>query len=67
MSIPLSRRETQVIKFLWDGLSIKETAATLILSQSTVYNYTERINQKLEAKTLIEACRKARQLGILDA
>lgn len=51
----LSERERQILWFMMDGASNKEIALKLSISNSTVEKHLERIYQKLEATSRIEA------------
>jgi DNA-binding NarL/FixJ family response regulator len=60
----LSARETEVLRFLAQGQTIKEIADAIGLSPKTVANHQSAIKQKLEAETAIELLRKANELGL---
>jgi DNA-binding NarL/FixJ family response regulator len=61
----LSDRELQVLSSLSDGLSNKEIAEKLFLSEGTVKNYISSIYSKLDVKDRIQASRKAHEEGML--
>lgn len=50
-STPLSPRELAVLRLLLSGLSLKEVAATLGLSITTVSTYKKRVMAKFGYKT----------------
>lgn len=54
-SIPLSERESEVLKFLTLGLSNKDIAVAMGLSPSTVKRHVENILRKLRMKNRVEA------------
>lgn len=51
----LSPRETDVLKYLAQGLSNKDIAVTMRLSPSTVKRHVENILRKLRLKNRVEA------------
>ncbi|WP_438435099.1 response regulator transcription factor [Gorillibacterium sp. sgz500922] len=55
----LSEREKQVLKGLADGLSNKEIAALLFISEGTVRNYISSVYSKLDVRNRAEAARMA--------
>ena len=55
LSLPLSQREREVLKFVAKGLSNKEIAVSMRLSPSTVKRHVENILRKLHLKNRIEA------------
>jgi DNA-binding NarL/FixJ family response regulator len=63
--IELSTRERDVLRLLADGLTKKEIADKLALSQHTVDNYLRRIYGKLHVNTLGGAVAKALRDGLL--
>ncbi|MBM7635435.1 response regulator transcription factor [Streptococcus saliviloxodontae] len=63
---PLSLQEQKVLDLLSQGLTNKEIAAALFLSNGTVRNYVSSIFNKLSVGTRIEAMTKARDKGWLD-
>jgi len=63
--IDLSTRERDVLRHLADGLTKKEIADKLDLSQHTVDNYLRRIYGKLHVNTLGGAVAKALRDGLL--
>ncbi|MEA4908701.1 MAG: response regulator transcription factor [Anaerolineaceae bacterium] len=63
-SEPLSAREQDVLRLLARGLSNKEIALRLSLSEGTVKNYVTNIFQKLGVQDRTQAALQARQLGL---
>ncbi len=62
---PLTERERQVLQAAEDGATTGVIARDLGLSEGTVRNYLSEAISKLEAKSRVEAARKARELGWL--
>lgn len=60
----LSERETEILKLVARGLSNKEIALRLSLTEGTVKNYVSAILQKLGVQDRTQAALKARELGI---
>lgn len=63
--VHLSRRELDVLHHVAAGLSNRETASTLNLSQHTVKQYTSALYRKLDVRNRAEAASRAQQLGLL--
>ena len=61
----LSERETEVVRLLAEGLTMKEMAQRLSLSPRTLETYRARALEKLELKTRAELVRYAIQCGWL--
>lgn len=61
----LTERETEVLRQLSLGLSNKEIAAKLVLTEGTVKLHLHRIYAKLHAKGRVQALRAAKQAGII--
>lgn len=61
----LSERELQVLQCISDGLSNKEIAEKLFLSEGTVKNYISGIYSKMDVRDRIQASKKAHDEGIL--
>jgi DNA-binding CsgD family transcriptional regulator len=60
----LSTRELEVLRWLAQGLTVKEIAESMGLSPKTVANHQSAIKQKLEADTAIELVRRVNELGL---
>jgi len=67
LSQPLTRRELEVCIYLSEGRSVNEIAATLYLSEKTVYSHRQHIMDKLGATTVIELAQVAARMGIVPA
>lgn len=63
---PLSRRETEVLQLLAQGLTTEAAGQKLFLSPTTVRSYAENAMRKLEARNRVHAVAIAVRLGILD-
>ena len=61
----LSDRELQVLRLIEKGLMSKQIAETLSISINTVNRHRQEIRCKLNARSAIEACRVAKDLGLL--
>jgi DNA-binding NarL/FixJ family response regulator len=61
--IPLSARETEILQFVTDGLSNKEIAMQLGISQQTVKNHMTSILNKLNVKDRTQAAVTALKHG----
>jgi len=64
-AVSLSERETEVVRLLAEGLTMKEMAQQLALSPRTLETYRARALEKLELKTRAELVRYAIQCGWL--
>ncbi len=62
----LTTREFEVLELIAEGLSNKEIAAQLFVTESTVKTHVSNILIKLDAKRRTEAIQKAKQLQIID-
>ncbi len=61
----LSGREIEVLKLVSGGMSNKEIAETLVISEGTVKNHLSNILAKLSARDRIQAVEIARRVGLL--
>jgi DNA-binding NarL/FixJ family response regulator len=66
MSVGLSEREREVLELVARGLTNKEVATTLGLSQFTVRNHLNHITEKLDVSDRTEAIVVALQSGIIS-
>jgi DNA-binding NarL/FixJ family response regulator len=62
---PLSERELEVLRLLSTGLSNREIAERLFLSEGTVKNYVTSILQKIGARDRTQAALRGRELGLI--
>ena len=62
---PLTERELDVLRALADGLSNREAAARLYLSEGTVKNHVTSVLAKLGVRDRTQAALRARALGLL--
>jgi DNA-binding NarL/FixJ family response regulator len=62
----LTIREFEVLELIVEGLSNKEIAAQLFVTESTIKTHVSNILIKLDAKRRTEAIQKAKQLQIID-
>jgi pimeloyl-ACP methyl ester carboxylesterase/DNA-binding CsgD family transcriptional regulator len=62
---PLSRRETEVLRLVASGLSNREIAASLVLSEHTVHRHVANILRKLAQSTRAAAAAHATRLGLI--
>jgi two-component system, NarL family, response regulator DesR len=60
---PLTGRECEVLRLVTTGATAQEIARRLNLSTGTVRNYLSHILNKTEARSRIEAVRKAQEAG----
>jgi len=61
----LSAREMEVLRQLCRGLTNREIAKRLFISEGTIKGHLNRIFRKLEVRNRTEAVVKTRELGIL--
>ncbi|PCH77701.1 MAG: DNA-binding response regulator [Flavobacteriaceae bacterium] len=62
---PLSKRETEILKMIDNGLNNKEVSMHLKLSIRTVEVHRFNMMKKLKAKNVLELLKKARNNGLL--
>ena len=62
----LSERESEIFRMIARGLSIKQIATELTLSDKTVSTYVSRIREKTGLASYVEMARYALQNGIVD-
>ena len=62
-NLGLTRREQQLVQLVSEGLTNKEIAARLYLSEQTVKNHIQRMLRKAGASDRLEAVEKWRALG----
>jgi pimeloyl-ACP methyl ester carboxylesterase/DNA-binding CsgD family transcriptional regulator len=62
---PLSRRETEVLRLVAAGLSNREIATSLVLSEHTVHRHVANILRKLSQSSRAAAAAQAARAGII--
>lgn len=63
---PLTKREEEILREVLSGLSKKEIAEKLYISERTLYNHLANIYAKLGVKNSLEAYKFALELGYID-
>ena len=61
----LSRRELEVLEFMASGLSNREIAERLFVSENTVKTHASRLFEKLDVKRRTQAIEKAKRLLLI--
>jgi DNA-binding NarL/FixJ family response regulator len=61
----ISKRELEVLSLIAQGLSNREIAAQLFVSENTIKTHTSRLFEKLEAEKRIQAVDRAKKLGLI--
>jgi len=62
---PLSRRETEVLRLVAEGLSNREIASSLVLSEHTVHRHVANILRKLAQSSRAAAAAQATRAGLI--
>jgi pimeloyl-ACP methyl ester carboxylesterase/DNA-binding CsgD family transcriptional regulator len=62
---PLSHRETEVLRLVAEGLSNREIASSLVLSEHTVHRHVANILRKLGRSTRAAAAAQAARAGLV--
>ena len=62
---PLSSRETEILKLVSNGMSNKQIAEALVITEGTVKNHLSNILAKLAAKDRFQAVLIARRIGLV--
>jgi DNA-binding NarL/FixJ family response regulator len=62
----LTPREQEILRLLAEGLSNKQIAEKLFISQKTVQNHRNSIKSKLNLHTTVDIIRYAARLGLID-
>lgn len=62
---PLSRRETEVLRLVAAGLSNREIASSLVLSEHTVHRHVANILRKLTQSSRTAAAAHATRIGLI--
>jgi DNA-binding CsgD family transcriptional regulator len=61
----LTKRQTECLYYLTQGMSIKQIAHAMLLSHRTVAHYLDAVKARLGCESRVELFEKARQLNIL--
>jgi len=61
----ISKRETDILLLIHEGLSNQQIADKLFISENTIKKHISNIFQKLEVERRTEAIKKARELSII--
>ena len=61
----VTRRELEILQLMADGLSNREIAARLFVSENTVKTHSGRLFQKLDARRRTQAVQRAKVVGLL--
>jgi DNA-binding NarL/FixJ family response regulator len=62
----LSERQREILQMIADGLSTKQVARELGITQKTVHNHLNAIYRRLDTQSLTHAVLSAVRLGIID-
>jgi DNA-binding NarL/FixJ family response regulator len=62
---PLTARETEVLRLVATGMSNREIASTLVLSEHTVHRHVANILRKLAQSTRVGAATHATRAGMI--
>ncbi len=62
---PLTDREREILGLLAIGLSNREIAERLVVSENTIKTHLEHLYGKLEVPSRLRAIARARELGLL--
>jgi DNA-binding CsgD family transcriptional regulator len=62
---PLTSRETEVLRLVATGMSNREIASTLVLSEHTVHRHVANILRKLAQSTRVGAATHATRVGLI--
>lgn len=63
--VGISKREYEILEQIAKGLSNKEIADKLSVSENTVKTHSSRIFEKLDVNRRMQAIQKAKELGII--
>jgi len=64
-SLDLTQRELHVARVAADGLTCREIAARLLVSENTVKTHSSRLLDKLSAKRRTQAVQLAKEFGLI--
>ena len=66
LPVPLTERELQVLQALAHGLSNREIADSLVITEGTVKNHVSSLIDKLGVRDRTQAVLKAQELGLIS-
>lgn len=66
IDLDLTERETEVLQGIASGLSNREIAENLFLSENTVKTHARKLFEKLQVKRRTQAVQKGRELSIIE-
>lgn len=64
-ALGITRREHEILELIAAGLSTREIAAKLFVSENTVKTHSSRLFDKLDARRRTQAVRIAKQAGLI--
>ncbi|MCA1838769.1 MAG: LuxR C-terminal-related transcriptional regulator [Actinomycetota bacterium] len=64
--VVLTKREHEILSFLAKGLSARQVASRLRLSERTINTHVANLYRKLDVSNRVEAVRKAMTLGLVN-
>ena len=64
-AVGITPRELQILELIASGLSNKEIAETIYVSENTVKTHSRRLFEKLNARRRTQAVQAGKELGIL--
>ena len=64
-ALGITRRELQILELMADGLSNREIAERIFVSENTVKTHSSRLFDKLSARRRTQAVQIGKQLGLI--
>lgn len=61
----ITKREHEILELIAEGLSNREIAERLFVSENTVKTHSSRLFDKMDVRRRVQAVRKARELGLI--
>ena len=61
----ITKREHEILALIAEGLSNREIAEKLFVSENTVKTHSSRLFDKMDVKRRVQAVQKARDLGLI--
>lgn len=61
----ITKREHEILALIAQGLSNREIAETLFVSENTVKTHSSRLFDKMDVRRRVQAVQKARELGLI--